>query len=332
MNESTPNKSWKMGEKHQTNFSASSIGSVAACRITKDAIGHVHSVFRRVINIEIPNEGLVGVVGNEIGKGPLYISIEIPQTINLTAIGVKQGNRVEISGKFVGVGVDVLGVSLEKATVWKPRNQLNGILDVPEIEVNLAELHKLLVHFGSRSSLFHLLGLFKSDFSDEAIAEMMNPVSRLALPQVKKLLAEINNSNSEGIMQSSRNLIGLGPGLTPAADDFLVGLMLIMSYITQNLGNQGITVQAAIKSIASCVRNRTTTISEEFLLQAADGNANEVVLSLIEALLTANPAEVERTAQRAMDYGGTSGIDIALGILFGAHMMLKNNLQKSDIF
>ncbi|MHA2143001.1 MAG: DUF2877 domain-containing protein, partial [Candidatus Thorarchaeota archaeon] len=160
----------------------------------------------------------------------------------------------------------------------------------------------------------------------------MNPVSQLALPHVMKLSEAIKQGNTPEISQSAYGLIGLGPGLTPAADDFLVGFILSMLLVGKSLNIQEIRYCEATQTIVSCIHNRTTKISEEFLLQAARGNASESVIDLFEALLTSNKVDLEYAAKRVMDFGGTSGIEMTIGILFGVNMMLDDALQKSDTF
>ncbi|MHA2377818.1 MAG: DUF2877 domain-containing protein [Candidatus Thorarchaeota archaeon] len=326
MNDSPSYKHSEEDKNTRYHFSAFSLGSVAARRMTKGVIGHVHSIFRRVINIEIPDEGLISLVGQEIGRGPLYISVEMPEQIDLTAIGVDRNHTALRADNLVRVSENLLAISLENARLWEPEKKFSNILDVPAIEANLAALQELVVRFGNHSDLIQLLEFSKKPFEDETTAMKMNPVSRLALPQVMKLLDAIEQGNSQNIVQSGMNLIGLGPGLTPAVDDFLVGLILSMSYIAENLNFEQIPVQDAIKDLASCIQGRTTTISEEFLLQAVIGNANESVIALIEALLTSDQVDLVHPARKVMDFGGTSGTDMVLGILFGANMMLKYDL------
>ena len=333
MNDPTPEKHPRENIISRDNFSAVSIGSVAALRMTKGVEGQVHSVFRRVINIEIPNEGLVSLVGHEIGRGPLFISVEIPAHIDFTTIDVERGHKVIRDDDLVRVSENILGVSLENAVLWEPLKQFNDIVAHSDIESNLTILLRLVTHFGNHSDLYQLLKLYKLSVDDDKELTMgMNPVCRMALPQVMKLLDAIKLGNTENIVQSMMKLVGLGLGLTPAADDFLVGLMLSIFYMAENSNPGKIRVQDALNDIQSCIHGRTTRISEEFLLQAAIGNGNEIIRTLLEALLTSNKIDLEQSAQKVMGFGGTSGIDTIIGIIFGANMMLSDALSKSHLF
>ncbi len=331
MNDLTPHQHFIETISPRLSFCAVSIGSVAARRMKRGATGQVHSVFRRVINIEIPDEGLVSLVGPEIQNGPLYVSVEIPANIDLTTIGVERGHRVISEDKLVRVSDNVLEVSLETTVLWKPLKQFSDILDYSDIGANITALLRLVTSFGTHSDLYPLLNSYKLSEDNEVLTFEMNPVSRMALPHITKLLAAIKQNKSIDIVQSVMKLVGLGSGLTPAADDFLVGLMLSMHYMAESLNVGKIRVQDAINDIASCIHARTTKISEEFLQQAALGNGNEIVLSLLEALLTSNTIDLEHSAQKVMDFGGTSGIDTIIGILFGTTIMMSNEIETRNI-
>ena len=70
---------------------------------------------------------------------------------------------------------------------------------------------------------------------------------------------------------------------------------------------------------------------EDAILDSIE-NASESVIALFEALLTSNEVDLEHSARKVMEYGGTSGIEMIIGILFGTSMMLNYGLQKSDTF
>ncbi len=332
MNDPTPKNHPRENMTFRDNFSAVSIGSVAALRMTKGVEGQVHSVFRRVINLEIPNEGLISLVGSEIGRGPLYISVEIPPHIDFTTISVERGDRVIRDENLVKVSANILDISLENAVLWEPMKQFSDIVAYSDIESNLTILLRLATRFGNHSDLYQLLKCYKSFVDDDKELTELNPVSRMALPQVMKLLDAIKLGNTENIVQSVMKLVGLGPGLTPAADDFLVGLMLSIFYMAENSNPGKIRVQDALNDIQSCIHGRTTRISEEFLLQAAIGNGNEIIQTLLEALLTSNKIDLEQSAHKVMSFGGTSGIDMIIGIIFGVNMMLSDAYTKSHLF
>lgn len=317
---------------YQFQFPAYSIGSIVDQRAQhQGVIGHIHSVFRHVLNIAFLEGGLGFIVGPEVGKGPLSICVDIPEHIDLVSLGLDTGLIVSRVADLIVIGTNVLAVSIKEAALWESNLLFTNVLRMPrDIERNLMTLREVAVSSGKHSGLGQLIELSESDFSD--VACKMEPVAQLALPHILRLLKAIKSYNTNNIMESVMHLIGLGPGLTPAGDDLLIGLMLSMLYFAENLNINTARVRNVNRAIISCVHARTTSVSQEFLIQAAIGNANEQILNLIEALLIRESYDVEQVARTVLAIGGTSGTDTVLGVLLGSHLMLNESTWFRDPF
>jgi hypothetical protein len=160
--------------------------------------------------------------------------------------------------------------------------------------------------------------------------EKLGSVSHLALPHISSMLKAIKSGHSHDIRRLTKHLVGLGPGLTPAADDMLLGLMISMLYFSENINETSIDVKKINKDIISIISGRTTTISEEFLREASVGKVNEAVASLMESLLTSRSRELENSVRNILDLGGTSGTDTVLGVILGSHLMLSDISDNSN--
>jgi hypothetical protein len=121
-------------------------------------------------------------------------------------------------------------------------------------------------------------------------------------------------------------LLGLGPGLTPSSDDMLSGLMLQCSLYSRNRGYLRDATRLVCRAVEAGSGGRTTRLSEEFLRQAAQGRANEPVMRLCEASLTAGREEVSRETKRILAIGETSGTDIALGVVLGGMLCTRGRI------
>ena len=99
---------------------------------------------------------------------------------------------------------------------------------------------------------------------------------------------------------------GLGPGLTPAGDDVLSGIL----FAFRAMG--GPTVEPALLSVARSVR--TGDIAAAVLADAAAGFHIEPVHDLVTAAATADRAAATRAASDLDRYGSSSGADIAHGL------------------
>jgi hypothetical protein len=69
--------------------------------------------------------------------------------------------------------------------------------------------------------------------------------------------------------------------------------------------------------------DRTTPVSCHFLRAAASGRFAERVKDLIEAFFSGDTKRVERTAERVLEYGATSGVDLIVGISLGHEIMAR---------
>jgi hypothetical protein len=102
------------------------------------------------------------------------------------------------------------------------------------------------------------------------------------------------------------DLVGLGPGLTPAGDDLLCGALLALHAIDQAALARDL--YAAIDEVAPFA---TTPLSAACLRAAAEGQSSEPLHETIVALL-AN-ASVARPLEAVARIGHTSGWDALAG-------------------
>ncbi len=313
---------------------AHSIGVSAADRIQiQGKIGLIHSIFKRVINITVLENRLISMVGQEVGQGPLNILVNIPIGMNLTTIGIKKGDVVTRVGESLIVGENVIVISTKWVELWKPRRNFQGGLQplttiIANIEI-LKDVALASDHFNGLGELIHhtqISGLKVSRTDD------LGSVAQFALPHIVSLLKAIKSGLSHDIIQVTKHLVGLGPGLTPAADDMLLGLMISMLYMSENFSTTRINVEKITRDIVSSISGRTTIISEEFLREASVGNVNELIASLIENLLTSGQRELEISARRVLALGGTSGVDTVFGVILGSHLLLSDACIMQEIF
>jgi len=138
-----------------------------------------------------------------------------------------------------------------------------------------------------------------------------------ALPRIVRLERALRADERRKLTAAVRELVGLGPGLTPSSDDMLAALVLLCMLYSKNLeGGQRLPVPIA-QAVASLPPGRTTVLSEEFLRQAAQGRGNERVMRLCSAVLTGGHESVDRETKRVLGIGETSGTDAVLGIVLG---------------
>jgi len=179
----------------------------------------------------------------------------------------------------------------------------------------LSELSSLVAHNAS----------WLREFLRRDATEWTSPVANFAWPRMT-LLSEVlkqNRANRGGIEYQAllrervSELIGIGDGLTPSGDDFLVGLSAVLRrYQSAPL----------LSAIDLSILNRTTDVSASFLSYAQDGLYSENIHRVLMSISSVQDEQVESlesAVNALLSAGGTSGADTLLGILFGLCLHLK---------
>lgn len=149
-----------------------------------------------------------------------------------------------------------------------------------------------------------------------------NPLCALALPRLDKLLAGIRDGERASVEEAVKMLLGLGPGLTPSADDVLCGMLY-------GLRRSVLARDAVLETLADTVcreaKNRTHPVSAAYLQAMAEG---EEFQRLEEAWLTLTGRGTEKF-DRILEVGSSSGGDLLLGLLLAGKLCLERE-EKAD--
>ncbi|MFQ5899692.1 MAG: DUF2877 domain-containing protein [Candidatus Methylomirabilia bacterium] len=132
-----------------------------------------------------------------------------------------------------------------------------------------------------------------------------DPISRAAWPALVRLCVATHSRSAPECLAAAHSLLGLGPGLTPAGDDCLVG-WLAGARIAGEDGRELATAVAPGLLVAAT--DRTTPLSRAFLAAAAAGEAAEPVHGFALVPDTVRLAGLLRL-------GATSGADLLAGYL-----------------
>jgi hypothetical protein len=119
------------------------------------------------------------------------------------------------------------------------------------------------------------------------------------------------------------DLLGRGPGLTPAGDDVVAGLLLAFAH-RPDLRDP---LAAEVDRLAT---DRTTTLSATLLRCAAAGHAIPAVTDLADALAGHGPdAGLPVVVRRLVTVGHSSGAALAHGLLRGARTVAESPDQEA---
>jgi hypothetical protein len=109
-------------------------------------------------------------------------------------------------------------------------------------------------------------------------------------------------------------LVGLGPGLTPAGDDFIIGWLAGLALRAQ--GPQRTQFLEAARADVAALGARTCRVSRQHLEDACALAFSERLSDLCQGLARGLPApELERRLEAQLAVGASSGADAAAGLL-----------------
>jgi len=127
-----------------------------------------------------------------------------------------------------------------------------------------------------------------------------------------------------GMTAAVLDLLGRGPGLTPAGDDLLAGLLVGLA------GRPDLRDPLAAAVLGAAPR-RTTWLSAEMLVHAAHGRAAPAVVAVADALAGYGDDDALPHALPALlAVGHTSGAALARGLLLAADTVARHPMTRDE--
>lgn len=303
-----------------------SIGRAAFKALEGSPTGQIHSVFERAFNLLIDGR-LVGVVRSDVPICPINLVTDIPSTETMPSWGIKKGLRAKISGNHFFVE-DVLEISLDGAKIWHPPTRVEKPLRKEQIEQNLEAVKKGALSRAGDEGLGPLLPCLDSIIKLEMpVVKELNGAAKTALPHLLSLLKSVKSGNVNGVSSASKKLVGLGPGLSPSADDMLAGFTSALWWFSNSFGKEINHVREINNAIASCA-DATNLLSRQLLEHAASGEVSEHLVAFFEELLSGSGKSLGELVSKVMEMGETSGEDTMVGLILGAELGLENFRHK----
>jgi hypothetical protein len=136
--------------------------------------------------------------------------------------------------------------------------------------------------------------------------------SAALMEALRGLTREAKAESLPALVSAASRLAGLGPGFTPAGDDFLLGVMYAL-WSTLPAPQAG----AISASLAQTAAPRTTRVSAAWLRAGALGQAGNSWHGLVAGLLGDDGPAIESAISRLARVGHTSGSDALAGYLLG---------------
>jgi len=271
----------------------------------------VHSVFHRVINLERAAGELVTLAARGMDNAPLTAIVDIP---NFAAAGIAVDDAVAAIDGTLHVG-DSLVLNFAAASVWRAR--LPSYATAPSrLPEQLAAARRYLAQQGVRGGM---------SVQADAECAFASEVAVALEQRSAWLLDALLHSRHAEACRHAVSMLGLGPGLTPSGDDFLVGLFAVLNVT-------GSPCQGWLDGGAQVLlhaEHATHALSLAALTEAAAGRVRESIAALIDGLLHGTPTTLVQPLRRVLAIGATSGADMVAGILAGLELNLQVEAKRS---
>lgn len=262
--------------------------------------GEVLSVHRRACNLRAPDGEVLSLVQDRGEAGPF--SVVLSGTRGNFDRWVHTGDPVTVDGPILAVGS--LQVDARRARVWDPRPDWARLRATRSTWARL--LPGLMELTRREAPAGGLVGCTDAR-PDRSLRRRVTGVLR---GRTLALQAALAGPSGDPVERSAADLAGLGPGLTPAGDDYLVGAMLAL---WASLAPAEADRWSA--RIAAAATPRTTTLSAAWLRASARGEADAAWHALVEALASADAPAVAAAGRKVLQRGHTSGGDALAGFL-----------------
>jgi hypothetical protein len=294
-----------MRNSNQRLFKTTSVGFIAKDILSKDLEATVWGVTSKGIFIITSSKWLV-FLSNDVFRGPLTVSLD---NANLSGRHASKGDPVYITSHSILLPETDIKIDIKDCKVWRPPRGPTILLDDHERRQKIYHIAKEANSkkdgTGFNKFLPHLLGS-----TDTQPAPRFNiNIEWIDILQLQYL---IRNREAVPLARQLSNILGSGEGLTPSADDFIIGLLLSLNrwkdllWDTDNLRDLNVhVVEAAYQ--------KTTSLSANLIECATYGAADERLINALDWLVTGLAREPEIVAH-LLGWGNSSGVDAFIGM------------------
>ena len=273
----------------------------------------VHSAFPSAANLHLVRDGqLLTLVAAEEADLPQGIRLNTPKGFSFEGLRTKQ--KVICRDGILHCEHDPLTIDLRMAHRWKCNlKALATNMNDQATSAAWKLVEQVLEEWHARAEIGLPTGQINA-------AHRMNE-------SVPKLVASTRRCDLAAAVRAAVTLIGLGSGLTPAGDDFLVGYLAGL-WCTTSESTKHIQFLSEFGKAAVHLSRRTNDISRTYLVYAAHGQVSSRLTALAEAICRGEDLDqLLKTAKAAIQVGHDSGINAVTGLLQGLSAWERDHTQ-----
>jgi len=288
-------------------------------------LGRVGQIYKNGFDILREDELIIHFRGDRWLHSPFGVVIDKPIQEWVESVSLREGDFFERTGRLLRRRTQG-GCYIELNPYYIIDLKQTLCLHPPERETLLFEIQLLseeIFKWNRFEGLAGVLSLLAKELPSLPSVSLipMSFWSRHALPRVRKLISSVIHEDLWDFGLAWEGLLGLGPGLTPAADDFLVGFLaahkLFSSPFGERLSDDGVRTKLEERA-----RIKTVPTSFHFLKCALEGIFSEILYLAFDDLSFGAEDGDTRQIEYFLKWGHSSGADTLTGVVFGLWSMV----------
>lgn len=280
-------------------WKALSIAPAAKHWLETSEFAYVLHVFEPVVNLGNAQAKVLSIATQRIGNGPFCMLVAEQGFTKY----IHRDSRIGALTGLVQIGD--LQIDYGEAEIWDPKPAWPDLTaDNQRRSWTGEQLYTLLKQHADPDSFAQLV--VAPAHAEQPWATTL----KAAEAPVAALLEAIAEQKPAPIQAAAAKLAGLGPGLTPAGDDFLLGVIHGLYSTMDSL--KALTLSL---NIADAAIPRTNSLSAAWLEAAAHGEAGEPWHELLSTIKGRDEQALEAAMMRILPTGHTSGADALGGFL-----------------
>ena len=251
-------------------------------------------IFDRACNLINERGEVLSIVTPQIGDGPFNLVVD-------RKILFKERLSLQSRVCFAPphLLLDDLMIHIASSKVWDPH---------PDWE----NLHNRKADIGHRLTQLPITNSLNSTGFDRPSKNPSGLLMQHGLRNTQSLISSLSsalaNADVPDAKEITSKLAGLGPGLTPSGDDYIVGA-LYAAWIIHPFTVASVLAQ----EIATTSAPLTTSLSAAWLRSAGKGEAGILWHDFFDALVSTSMPRIRETMKKILAVGETSGADALAG-------------------
>lgn len=283
----------------------------------KSEIWKIKSIHHEYLNLLTPN-GLVTLV--KAGKPMIPFGIEVDLKEDWFSYGISENQVVyQFPDQIVFEGICAI-TDYQRCPHVSCQPIFDRHFNAQEQIRRLHFLYQNVLKTAQTGGILTYLGMDDLTDSKQEGSQMSRYLEKVRA-RYKTLVTGIRSDSDERIREGVCGLLGIGQGLTPSGDDFLLGFLCGLREVGVNHS------RSAAEKMAHCLAenapSRTTTLSVEYLTYGIKRLYHQNLKELIEAFNMGNDEELSQKAVTLIGLGHFSGTDLLTGFIMGAQTTLS---------